>query len=37
MQKTTVFLITSCLVATSGCSKKEASEAEAPRRFQVTR
>ncbi len=36
MQKTTVLLITSCLVATFGCSKKEEKEAEAPAPVQVT-
>ena len=36
MQKTTILLITSCLVATFGCSKKEGSEAEAPAPVQVT-
>ena len=36
MQKNTILLITSCLVATFGCSKKEASEAEAPAPVQVT-
>jgi multidrug efflux pump subunit AcrA (membrane-fusion protein) len=36
MQKTTILLITYCLVATFGCSKKEGSEAEAPAPVQVT-
>jgi len=36
MQKTTVLLMTSCLVALSGCSRKEAAEAEAPAPVQVT-
>ena len=36
MQKTTIFLISSCLVAMPGCSKKEATEAEAPAPVQVT-
>jgi len=36
MQKTTIVLITSCLVATFGCSKKEENEAEAPAPVQVT-
>jgi multidrug efflux pump subunit AcrA (membrane-fusion protein) len=36
MRKTTIVLITSCLVATFGCSKKEETEAEAPAPVQVT-
>ena len=36
MRKITIFLITSCLVAMSGCSKKEENEAEAPAPVQVT-
>jgi multidrug efflux pump subunit AcrA (membrane-fusion protein) len=36
MQKTTILLITSCLAATMGCSKKEENEAEAPAPVQVT-
>ena len=36
MRKITIFLMTSCLVAMSGCSKKEESEAEAPAPVQVT-
>lgn len=36
MQKTTIFLIASCLVAMPGCSRKEATEAEAPAPVQVT-
>jgi len=36
MQKTTILLLTSCLVATFGCSKKEGNEAEAPAPVQVT-
>jgi multidrug efflux pump subunit AcrA (membrane-fusion protein) len=36
MRKTTILLITSCLVATFGCSKKEEAEAEAPAPVQVT-
>jgi multidrug efflux pump subunit AcrA (membrane-fusion protein) len=36
MQKTTILLIASCLVATFGCSKKEETEAEAPAPVQVT-
>ena len=36
MRKTTIFLMTSCLVAMSGCSRKEENEAEAPAPVQVT-
>src|SRR5271157_5570120 len=36
MQKTIILLITSCLVATFSCSKKEENEAEAPAPVQVT-
>jgi multidrug efflux pump subunit AcrA (membrane-fusion protein) len=36
MQKITIFILTSCLVAMPGCSKKEATEAEAPAPVQVT-
>jgi len=36
MRKITIFILTSCLVAMSGCSKKEESEAEAPAPVQVT-
>jgi multidrug efflux pump subunit AcrA (membrane-fusion protein) len=36
MQKNTILLITSCLVAMFGCSKKEEAEAEAPAPVQVT-
>src|ERR1039457_1683853 len=36
MQKTTILILTSCLAVTSGCSKKEAGEAEAPAPVQVT-
>jgi len=36
MQKNTILLITSCLVAMFGCSKKEETEAEAPAPVQVT-
>src|ERR1035437_2704919 len=36
MQKTTILLITSCLAAMPGCSKKEETEAEAPAPVQVT-
>jgi multidrug efflux pump subunit AcrA (membrane-fusion protein) len=36
MQKITILILTPCLVALSGCSKKEAGEAEAPAPVQVT-
>ena len=36
MRKNTILLMTSCLVATFGCSKKEGAEAEAPAPVQVT-
>ena len=36
MRKITIFILTSCLAAMSGCSKKEESEAEAPAPVQVT-
>src|ERR1035438_7268206 len=36
MQKTTILLITSCLIAMPGCSKKEETEVEAPAPVQVT-
>jgi multidrug efflux pump subunit AcrA (membrane-fusion protein) len=36
MQKTTILLTTSCLVAMFGCAKKEEAEAEAPAPVQVT-
>jgi multidrug efflux pump subunit AcrA (membrane-fusion protein) len=36
MQKITILLITSCLAALPGCSKKEENEAEAPAPVQVT-
>src|ERR1035437_10300653 len=36
MQKITILILTPCLVALSGCSKKEAGEAQAPAPVQVT-
>jgi HlyD family secretion protein len=36
MRKNTILLMTSCLLATFGCSKKEGAEAEAPAPVQVT-